>query len=71
MSNIRGPTESLEIGEIRTIVLDALRYSMMRGSTIYMEQLPKMILEAGHTQGKLPRSDSDVQKTPTKGELSM
>ena len=71
MSNIRGPTESLEIGEIRTIVLDALRDSMMRRSTIYMEQLPKMILEAGHTQRKLPRSDSDVQKTPTKGELSM
>lgn len=49
--------------------MDALRDSMMRRNPIYMEQLPKMILDKGAEQGKLPRSTYGMDNTPTERRI--
>lgn len=70
MSNRTGGSGILEVSEIRSIVMDTLRNSLRRGdSTIPTEQLPKMILNTGAEQGKLPRSDIDVQGTPNERRI--
>jgi hypothetical protein len=70
MSNRTGERGTLEVGEIRSIVMDALRNSLRRGdNTIYTEQLPKMILNTGADQDKLPHSDYEVQGTLTERRI--